>query len=365
MNSLNDICYERINDSYHYGLFGDFKLVIDKTTGYFNATKLCNFGGKQFKQWKRLEKSQELIKYIENLRSGNPHPWKYEIISNNKHDICKKYTGVYVCDDLILDIASWISPEFYMKCNNIIKHYFKNEFKNLSDKDIKNKIQRNINKYTNIIEEKELEINDLNSKLNNIIDQNNKILETNKNLENQNKQLLELAKKQNIKLDDIEYELIEVKEELNETSYKLDDLTQTVEENILPDRNIPPSDPKLKHNLLIYKVDEYIYKIVRAQSKLSNNFIKSIPVNNVIINEYVPNPIDMVNRMRLAVKENHSKILLKTKKDNKEKSKEEIRIIYNSIKPFEIKNNKITLNNSTIDHILILFDKLKQEQFKY
>lgn len=42
-------------------------------------------------------------------------------------------------------------------------------------------------------------------------------------------------------------------------NYKLDDLTQTIEENILPDRNIP-HDPKLKHNLLIYKIDNYIYK---------------------------------------------------------------------------------------------------------
>lgn len=40
--SLNDICYEQIKDNFYYGKFGDFKLVIDKDTGCFNATKLCN-----------------------------------------------------------------------------------------------------------------------------------------------------------------------------------------------------------------------------------------------------------------------------------------------------------------------------------
>lgn len=39
--SLRDTCYEHIKDNFYYGLFGDFKLVIDTKTGYFNATKLC------------------------------------------------------------------------------------------------------------------------------------------------------------------------------------------------------------------------------------------------------------------------------------------------------------------------------------
>jgi hypothetical protein len=30
-----------------YGLFGDFRLVIDKAAGYFNATKLCVEGGQE------------------------------------------------------------------------------------------------------------------------------------------------------------------------------------------------------------------------------------------------------------------------------------------------------------------------------
>jgi hypothetical protein len=37
--SLTECIYECIKDAFYYGLFGDFKLVIDKATGYFNATR--------------------------------------------------------------------------------------------------------------------------------------------------------------------------------------------------------------------------------------------------------------------------------------------------------------------------------------
>jgi len=57
--SLTERIYEHIKDNFYYGLFGDFKLVIDKATGYFNATKLCEQGKKEYKKWSRLEKSSK------------------------------------------------------------------------------------------------------------------------------------------------------------------------------------------------------------------------------------------------------------------------------------------------------------------
>ena len=52
---LTKCIYENIKDTFYYGLFGDFRLVIDTATGYFNATKLCVEGGKRFREWKILE----------------------------------------------------------------------------------------------------------------------------------------------------------------------------------------------------------------------------------------------------------------------------------------------------------------------
>ncbi|CCU55685.1 N1R/p28-like protein [Choristoneura biennis entomopoxvirus] len=353
--SLIDVCYEQIKDQYYYGLFGDFKLVIDKNTGCFNATKLCNLGGKKYYHWKLLDRSKNLIQYVENFYQRDHVANFYEIKKSNNNEINKQITGQYVPKEIILDIASWISIEFYMKCNDVIINYYKNEFKSLSDEDIENKIIEIENKYTNIIEEKESVISDLNTKLNSIIDQNNKILDTNINLEKQNKQLLKLAEKQNIKLD-------EIGDELEETNYKLDTLTETVEEVILPDRNISPSDVNLKHNLVIYKINNAI-KIIRAQNKYINK--NNIPDNDIIIKEYVPNPIDFINRMKLYCNESNKKFKKDLKKNNKNISNEDFIELYDSNKKMEIKYNTITLNKNNVNDIIELFNKLKEEQYDY
>ena len=70
---LSNCIYEHIKDTFYYGLFGDFRLVVDKSTGFFNATKLCDQGGKkQFRQWKILEKSKKMIEYYQRTRRQNP-----------------------------------------------------------------------------------------------------------------------------------------------------------------------------------------------------------------------------------------------------------------------------------------------------
>nr|AAB96622.1 17K ORF [Heliothis armigera entomopoxvirus] len=131
--SLNDICYEQIKDSFHYGLFGDFKLIIDKNTGYFNATKLCKDGGKRFDHWLENTKSKELIEYYdEKISPGSPGDinnikkshYYINLKGNNINNII---SGTYVYINILLNIASWISIDFYDKCYKIIETYYINE----------------------------------------------------------------------------------------------------------------------------------------------------------------------------------------------------------------------------------------------
>ena len=84
---LTEVCYEHIKDSFYYGIFGDFKLVIDKTTGYFNATKLCIEGGKEYRKWSRLEKSKNMIEYYQTP--------PYEIKGDNHHILTRQVTGTF------------------------------------------------------------------------------------------------------------------------------------------------------------------------------------------------------------------------------------------------------------------------------
>jgi hypothetical protein len=125
-SSLNDVCYKQISENFYYGMFGDFQLVIDKDTGYFNAAKLCALGGKDFFDWKRLNRTRRLFKQLQAGSDGKR--LVYEVRTSNKSLIEKQISGQYVQKDLFLDLASWVSTDFYIRCNKIVIDYFVREY---------------------------------------------------------------------------------------------------------------------------------------------------------------------------------------------------------------------------------------------
>ena len=126
MSTFNDICYKQIIDSFWYGLYGDFNLIIDRDTGCFNATKLCQKGGKQFKHWNRNKRTAELIEYME---KKIPNTQMMYTIEGNKNETYNTIvSGTYVREEFILDIASWISRDFYHKAHQIVISYYANEY---------------------------------------------------------------------------------------------------------------------------------------------------------------------------------------------------------------------------------------------
>src|SRR3978361_1563549 len=130
--SLIDVCYQQIQENFWIGLFGGFKLIIDRNTGYFNATKLCQDGGKHFKEWIKNKTSKELIALYEgaNPSAGNPLTSQGTkatyCVSGNQ---CDTISGTYVRRELLLAIGSWISFDFYDKCYRILEDYFVSEYR--------------------------------------------------------------------------------------------------------------------------------------------------------------------------------------------------------------------------------------------
>ena len=108
------------------------KLVIDQKTGHFNLS---------FFEWKRLEKSKRIIEYYESRPGNSQVGLTFEIKGDNNHPYHKQITGTYVPKELILDIASWVSIEFYDRCNNIIINYFVKEFKTMDQETLNQKIK--------------------------------------------------------------------------------------------------------------------------------------------------------------------------------------------------------------------------------
>ena len=125
---LSSVCYEQIKDDYWYGLYGDFKLIINKRTSRFNATKLCKDGGKRFDHWMANDQSKTLINHITLLRTqgdGSSDGSVMDVVMDGDNLL----RGTYVPQELILSIASWVSPTFYLKCNAVVMDHYTDYFK--------------------------------------------------------------------------------------------------------------------------------------------------------------------------------------------------------------------------------------------
>src|SRR3977135_3031660 len=61
---IGDICYEQIKGNYWYANYHGFKVVMDKSNGYINATKLCIDGGKTFNHWLENKRSKETMNFF-------------------------------------------------------------------------------------------------------------------------------------------------------------------------------------------------------------------------------------------------------------------------------------------------------------
>ena len=63
---FTDICYEKIMDNFWLANYMGLHVIMMKDNGYINVTKLCSDGGKQFKHWKQLKNSKEMLSFYEN-----------------------------------------------------------------------------------------------------------------------------------------------------------------------------------------------------------------------------------------------------------------------------------------------------------
>src|SRR5436190_12170582 len=68
---ISDICYEQIDEDYWYASYLGVKVIMMKSNGYVNETKLCTDGGKQFKHWLACKHSQEVLAYY-NVKLNQP-----------------------------------------------------------------------------------------------------------------------------------------------------------------------------------------------------------------------------------------------------------------------------------------------------
>jgi hypothetical protein len=95
---------------------------METKTGFINATKFCTAAGdgkKRFDGYSRLDRYKNLFNYM----SSTEH-WGSEITKTYKGGL-SGLRGTYVYQDLLLDLASWISPCVFCKVTQLLNEWRK------------------------------------------------------------------------------------------------------------------------------------------------------------------------------------------------------------------------------------------------
>jgi hypothetical protein len=82
--------------------------------GYINITNLCKAGGKEFKDWNRLDKTKAFLKAL-STAVGISTAVLIQLGTGSKFGTTEENTGTWVHPQVAINIAQWISPQFDVK----------------------------------------------------------------------------------------------------------------------------------------------------------------------------------------------------------------------------------------------------------
>lgn len=287
--NFKELVYEDINDDFAYGMFGPFKLVIDKATGYFNANKLANTvttkhgGKKDFKEWKKRISSQDAINQVALSLGVNPPD-----LINEKSNLSNDLKGTYVHPKLIVSVAIWASPKFYTMANEIVTNFFIKRMRDEKDKHIE-KQNITIKQKDNTISKMEKRINELMARLEMKQDEMNRKQDI---VINQNKSL---------------------KTEVVQLKHKSDIILNVLEESS-KDRVVQTAKKNRQHIIVVLKVNDlkcnYAYYVMRLMRKSLSSRMYTMKQEHKKIQKYAiieANPNSMNVWHRITDKYTHNK----------------------------------------------------------
>ncbi|AAG02806.1 hypothetical protein AMV100 [Betaentomopoxvirus amoorei] len=115
---MSSIIYdEKIKNTFYSAHINSYQLVIDKKTGFFNASYVCIKNYRKINNWLNNKKTIKLIKYYMNLlnnKNNNNNKIKYKIV--DKYD---NINGIYLHPILLNHLLDWINIKINNKYNII------------------------------------------------------------------------------------------------------------------------------------------------------------------------------------------------------------------------------------------------------
>jgi len=109
--------FVQIVGGFWWGIYGDFRVVIDTQNNSFNVTQLSVPQEKRFFNWYKLKETKKLFQHFEST-VGPKHC--YEIPRYNKAKNTKHIIGTYVCNALFSSYLKWVGDDSFTVYSTII-----------------------------------------------------------------------------------------------------------------------------------------------------------------------------------------------------------------------------------------------------
>ena len=326
-NNFSILAYELINDKYSKAKYLGIECIMETKTGYINATKFCieaqnpekkeaqkeeDEKKAQETQGKKAEDGKKAKKRFDNYlrleRYNNLFKYMSSAPQFRGAEITKKYEGgnpelrgTYVHPDLLLDLASWISPAAYVKASGIVKNFLvrEKEEENMRLKGDKSRLEKMFEESDKRREESDkraeqdrLERKEAEKRAEQLLLQ---MTHQNEKLTHQNEKITHQNEKTHVELDETKKTLEHTNIKLDKTKISLQRVEARVE--ILVEEVVPPAKKVSLHEQFgIMKLNDSEgkreYKVycvqTRGVSKARASIMKEYP-SAVLIKEVNPN----------------------------------------------------------------------------
>ena len=164
---------EYANETFTETTYMEISVIVD-SNGYYQASKICKDNNKEFKYWKRLERTVEILnKYSELLKfpiEGRGEDFTRRPIRCLLYKRSGKYhqfQGWYIHFKLVNDLCMWCDIDYAIKVNEIIDMYNEElHLRNITLEDKMKEMNNELEKYRNEIQNKDNTIKALSTIIN-------------------------------------------------------------------------------------------------------------------------------------------------------------------------------------------------------